>query len=193
MKSFKEYIAEAKGDLSTTEKALLDKYNENKKMYGHTHIPIQGKREHDAAKKLVAKGHAKEYKNMSGLSKGEYKISPFTRKAYTTKDLFVYGGELVFEPTVGDITSEFINRYKDDPKGVYNQAKAAYLDAVSAAKSHSVKAAELHKSHETMSKIEFQNSVMKHFGKHLKKYGFPKHASKGWGDAEHDLLKELSK
>jgi hypothetical protein len=42
-----------------------------------------------------------------------------------------------------------------------------------------------------MSKQEFQDTVMKYFGKHLQNNGFPPHASEGWGKAEHELVKDL--
>jgi hypothetical protein len=64
------------------------------RVHGKTYV--DGKREYDAAKKLVARGMAKEFKNMSGMSKGSYYIHPFTRRPAISKTVFVYGGELVF-------------------------------------------------------------------------------------------------
>ena len=82
--------------LTKTEQVLLGKFKDYSRLYSGRRMPLQGKREVDAAKKLVARGLAKEYINLSGVSRGEYKVSPFTRKAYITKTIFVYAGELVF-------------------------------------------------------------------------------------------------
>jgi hypothetical protein len=60
----------------------------------HGRIAINGKREYDAAKSLVAQGLAREFENHSGLSKGEYYIHPFTRKGVVSKSVFVYAGWL---------------------------------------------------------------------------------------------------
>lgn len=60
----------------------------------HGRISVNGKREYDAAKKLVGKGLASKFENMSGLSTGEYYIHPFTRKPGISKSIFVYGGYL---------------------------------------------------------------------------------------------------
>ena len=92
---------------------------------------------------------------------------------------------------VNQITTNFVKHYEDDPMGAFMHAKSSYLDAISRASTFSVKAHDLHKSHEKMSKEEFQNSVMNHFGKHLQVHGFPKHASQKWGYAEHAFVKEL--
>jgi hypothetical protein len=78
--------------LTKTEQNLLNKFGNCSRSI----LPLQGKREVDAAKKLVTKGLAKKFINLSGFSSGEYTISPFTRKAYTTKTIFVYAGELMF-------------------------------------------------------------------------------------------------
>lgn len=94
--------------------------------------------------------------------------------------------------TSNDLTTEFIEHYKNDPVGMFVHAKSSYLDAVSRAKNFSMKAAELNKSHQGMTKQEFQDSVLKHFGPHLKNHGFPKHASEGWGAAEQDMMKSLT-
>lgn len=94
--------------------------------------------------------------------------------------------------SVEDNTAAFVSHYKDDPVGMFMHSKSSYLDAISRAKSFSMKAADLHRSHEKMSKQEFQDSVMKHFVPHLKKHGFPKHASEGWGAAEHDFMKSIT-
>lgn len=106
------------------------------------------------------------------------------------------GGEGVAEESndksIDDITSAFVEHYKEDPVGMFMHAKSSYLDAVGKAKNFSVKAAQLYKSHQSMSKSEFQNTVMAHFGPHLMKHGFPKHASTGWGEAEHDMMKALT-
>lgn len=91
-----------------------------------------------------------------------------------------------------DITREFVSNYKQDPVGMFMHAKSSYLDAVGRAKNISMKAALLYRSHQDMSKQEFQDTVMKHFGAHLKKHGFPRHASEGWGAAEKDLMKSLT-
>lgn len=77
-------------NLSKTEKALL----ERGRSYGR--IYLYGKREVDAARKLVAKGLADRLENMSGMSKGEYYIHPFTRRPAISRTIFVYGGELYF-------------------------------------------------------------------------------------------------
>lgn len=100
--------------------------------------------------------------------------------------------EFVVLESVDDITSEFVKHYKDDPVGAFMHAKSSYLDAVGRARNISMKAATLHKSHASMSRSEFQDTIMKHFGTHLKKHGFPKHASEGWGRAEQDMMKELA-
>lgn len=193
MITFKEYMNEG---FSKTEQELLDRSRGEKFIY------INGKQEHDAANKLVAKGHAKKYDDVSywsggGVKGGEYYINPFTRKQGLTKGKKIYGGTLHFhEPLkesndVDNITSDFVNHYKNDPVGAFMHAKSSYLDAVSRAKNFSMKAANLHKAHSSMSKQEFQDTVMKHFGSHLKKHGFPKHASEGWGKAEQDMMKDL--
>jgi hypothetical protein len=94
--------------------------------------------------------------------------------------------------SLDDIVSAFVSHYKDDPMGMFMHAKSSYLDAVSSAKNFSMKAAELNKSHQGMTKQEFQDTVIKHFGPHLKNHDFPKHASEGWGAAEQDMMKSLT-
>jgi hypothetical protein len=76
--------------LTKTELTLLAR----NRTHGRTYV--DGKREYDAAKKLVARGLVKEFINLSGMSKGEYYIHPFTRRPCISKTIFVYGGELVF-------------------------------------------------------------------------------------------------
>jgi hypothetical protein len=76
--------------LTKTELTLLNRNRTSGQVY------VDGKRECDAAKKLVSKGLASEFKNYSGMSKGEYYIHPFTRRAGIYKTVFVYGGSLVF-------------------------------------------------------------------------------------------------
>lgn len=92
---------------------------------------------------------------------------------------------------VDQITRDFVQHYENDPMGIFMHAKSSYLDAVGKAKHFSRKAAALYKSHANMSKQEFQDTVMKYFGKHLQNNGFPPHASEGWGKAEHELVKDL--
>lgn len=92
---------------------------------------------------------------------------------------------------IDQITRDFVQHYENDPMGVFMHAKSSYLDAVGKAKHFSRKAAALYKSHANMSKQEFQDTVMKYFGKHLQNNGFPPHASEGWGKAEHELVKDL--
>ena len=87
MKTFHQYLNES-NNLSKTEQDLL-----NKSPIGGA-IPVQGKREHDAALKLVKKGLTKRYNDMSGVSKGEYGINPFTRKQRISKSMMIYAGEL---------------------------------------------------------------------------------------------------
>jgi len=99
--------------------------------------------------------------------------------------------ESVGDDDVDQITNDFIKHYPDDPMGAFINAKTSYLDAVSTAKNFSNKADDLYRSHGNMSREEFQNTVMKYFGKHLRNNGFPKHASKDWGEAEHQLRDEL--
>lgn len=100
--------------------------------------------------------------------------------------------EFAIVESIDDMTTDFVKHYKDDPVGAFMHAKSSYLDAVSRAKNFSMKAANLHRAHGSMSNQEFQNSVLNHFGPHLKKHGFPKHASEGWGRAEQDMMKDLS-
>ena len=75
-------------NLTKTEQTLLSR----DPMHGR--IYIDGKREYDAAKKLVAKGLASKFENLSGMSRGEYYIHPFTRRPGISKTIFVYGGYL---------------------------------------------------------------------------------------------------
>lgn len=75
-------------NLSKTEQILLSRPSLHGRIY------VNGKRECDAAKKLVAKGLASKFDNMSGLSQGEYYIHPFTRRPGISKSIFVYGGDL---------------------------------------------------------------------------------------------------
>lgn len=75
-------------NLTKTEQILLSR----DRMHGRIHV--NGKREYEAAKKLVGKGLASKFENMSGLSQGEYYIHPFTRKPGISKNIFVYGGYL---------------------------------------------------------------------------------------------------
>ena len=82
--------------LTKTEQALLAKFKEYSRFYTKSRVSIQGQREVNAAKKLVARGLAKEFINLSGYSRGEYMVSPFTRKAYITKTIYVAAGDLVF-------------------------------------------------------------------------------------------------
>lgn len=75
-------------NLSKTEKTLLERGRSD----GRIHL--NGKREVDAAGKLVAKGLAARLENMSGMSTGEYYIHPFTRRPAISRTIFVYGGYL---------------------------------------------------------------------------------------------------
>ena len=74
--------------MTKTEQILLDRNPI------HGRIAINGKREYDAAKRLVASGRVRSFENLSGLSKGEYYIHPFTRKGAVSKSVFVYAGWL---------------------------------------------------------------------------------------------------
>ena len=76
--------------LAKTEKTLMERHRTSGGVY------INGKREHLAAKKLVARGLAVRYENLSGMSTGEYYIHPFTRRPAISKTIFVYGGTLYF-------------------------------------------------------------------------------------------------
>lgn len=76
--------------MTKTEKTLLTR----SRSYGSVYV--DGKREVDAAKKLVAKGLAVRFENLSSMSTGEYYIHPFTRRPAISKTVFVYGGTLYF-------------------------------------------------------------------------------------------------
>lgn len=84
--------------MTKSEQTLLSRRRNNGEVY------VSGKREYDAAKKLVAKGLAERFENMSGLSLGEYRVSPFTRRAHVTKSVFVYGGALYFKTSTREQT-----------------------------------------------------------------------------------------
>jgi len=60
-------------------------------------IYLDGKREVDAAKRLVKLGLAAKFENYSSMSGGDYYIHPFTRRAGVTKPKFVYAGKLWFQ------------------------------------------------------------------------------------------------
>jgi hypothetical protein len=77
--------------ISKTEQTLLNRNRVDGRVY------LNGKREVDAAKKLVAKGLAEQFENLSSMSTGEYYIHPFTRRPGISKTLFVYGGNLYFK------------------------------------------------------------------------------------------------
>ena len=77
--------------ISKTEQTLLNRNRVDGRVY------LNGKREVDAAKKLVAKGLAVKVENLSSMSTGEYYIHPFTRCPGISKTLFVYGGNLYFK------------------------------------------------------------------------------------------------
>lgn len=77
--------------LTKTEQKILNRVRWDSKTY------LEGKREIDAAKKLVAKGLAERFENLSSMSEGEYYIHPFTRRAGISKKVFVYGGNLYFK------------------------------------------------------------------------------------------------
>ena len=81
-------VEDAMTVLTKTEQVLLNRAP----MHGRIHL--NGKRECDAAKKLVAAGLASRFENLSGLSKGEYYINPFTRRPGISRSIFVYGGYL---------------------------------------------------------------------------------------------------
>jgi hypothetical protein len=74
--------------MTKTEMSLIQRTPVNGVVY------VNGKRECDAAKKLVEKGLASRFENLSGLSTGEYYIHPFTRMPGISKSVFVYGGSL---------------------------------------------------------------------------------------------------
>ena len=78
-------------EMTKTEEKLLARSR-----FHEDHTYVQGKREVDAAKKLVAKGLAKRFENQSSMSIGEYYIHPFTRRAGISKSVFVYAGTLYF-------------------------------------------------------------------------------------------------
>jgi hypothetical protein len=75
-------------NLSKTEQILISR------SLMHGRISVNGKREYDAAKRLVSKGLAKKFENLSGMSRGEYYIHPFTRRPAISRTIFVYGGYL---------------------------------------------------------------------------------------------------
>ena len=76
--------------MTKTEQTLLNRTRIHGAVY------VNGKREHDAATKLVARGLAARYENLSGLSEGEYYIHPFTRRPAYSRALRVWGGTLYF-------------------------------------------------------------------------------------------------
>ena len=76
--------------LTKTEKTLMERTR------SHSSVYVNGKREHDAAQKLVARGLAVRYEHQSGMSRGEYYINPFTRRPSISKTIFVWGGTLYF-------------------------------------------------------------------------------------------------
>ena len=76
--------------MTKTEQTLLNRTRIHGAVY------VNGKREHDAATKLVARGLASRYENQSGLSEGEYYIHPFTRRPVHSRALCVWGGTLYF-------------------------------------------------------------------------------------------------
>jgi hypothetical protein len=78
MITFKEYLEES---TTKTEQELMSRSRT------HNTIYINGKQEHDAAKKYV---------DASGLGGDEYYVNPFTKKHGITKTKKVYGGTLHF-------------------------------------------------------------------------------------------------
>lgn len=76
--------------MTKTEQTLLNRTRVHNAVY------VNGKREHEAAIKLVARGLAARYENQSGLSQGEYYIHPFTRRPAHSSALLVWGGTLYF-------------------------------------------------------------------------------------------------
>lgn len=75
--------------LTKTMQALLDRRAESP-------IWVDEIRESNAARALVAAGLASQWVNHGCMVGGEYRVSPFTRKAYTTKTRFCAGGQLFF-------------------------------------------------------------------------------------------------
>lgn len=57
-------------------------------------VDCEGAREAKAARALVEAGLAARYESTSGWTGGEYRISPFTRRAYTTKHRAFISGRL---------------------------------------------------------------------------------------------------
>lgn len=113
--------------LNTTEQKLLDMGHNNKYIY------INGRHQHEAAKKLVAKGLAEKYDDNSYYaSGGEYYINPFTRKQGLTKGgTKVYGGTLYFkdnsvaEGSIKDVEAKI--RAHDQRKTDREQAGDPYV------------------------------------------------------------------
>lgn len=60
-------------------------------------MAIDGKRQADAARALVAAGLAKRYESMACMTGGDYYVHPITRKGATTKHRVVIGGMLHFD------------------------------------------------------------------------------------------------
>ena len=76
-----------------TQQKLLSRIETARKA-GFSYVDVDGSRETQAARELVAAGKAVSFENHSGWTGGDYYIHPFTRRPATTKPRFHPAGRI---------------------------------------------------------------------------------------------------
>ena len=91
---------------------------------------------------------------------------------------------------VQNLVDEFMQHYKDDPRGMYTLAKEMLLTGMHSGKNFSLYAAELLHTFKNSSPEEQEEIVIKHTFPFLKKHEYPGFSSVGWGAAEQEMTKK---
>ena len=90
---------------------------------------------------------------------------------------------------VQKLADDFKNHYKEDPSGMYVMAKEMLITGMHSGKNFCMYAAELLHKYKNASEEEREEIIITHTFPFLKKHGYPKFATPGWGAAEQEMTK----
>ena len=91
---------------------------------------------------------------------------------------------------IQNLATEFMQHYRDDPRGMFVMAKEMLLTGMHSGKNFCVYAAELLHTYKNSSPEELEDLIIAHTFPALKNHGFPEFASVGWGAAEQEMTKK---
>lgn len=91
---------------------------------------------------------------------------------------------------VQKLVDEFVHHYKDDPSGMFVMAKEMLITGMHSGKNFCMYAAELLHKFKNATPEELESIVIKHTFPFLKKHGYPKFSTLGWGAAEQEMTKK---